>query len=172
MLCVNDEFFSVVLNQCFSSCARFNSSLTSVRSRRDMTWLWKFAGRKPFWIGEWLHTCYMLKLEPLSNHGCVILHSAGMSGGPGRWMWADGRSVSFSRLRGGASPGRSESDAGSDCVLVENPTSWVSTSCSAETQRAFICSSPAHTHWDVAMTTCVSCVGVIFNVLQWCCSVH
>ncbi|XP_053178655.1 FRAS1-related extracellular matrix protein 1b [Scomber japonicus] len=97
----------------------FNSSLTSVRSRRDMTWLWKFAGRKPFWIG--------------------------MSGGPGRWMWADGRSVSFSRLRG-ASPGRSDADVGSDCVLVENPTSWISTSCSAETQHTFICSSPAHTH--------------------------
>ncbi|XP_067452176.1 FRAS1-related extracellular matrix protein 1b isoform X1 [Thunnus thynnus] len=104
----------------------FNSSLTSVRSRRDMTWLWKFAGRKPFWIGE-----------RSSQHG--------LSGGPGRWMWADGRSVSFSRLRE-APPGRSESDVGSDCVLVENPTSWISTSCSAETQHTFICSSPAHTH--------------------------
>ncbi|XP_074492745.1 FRAS1-related extracellular matrix protein 1b isoform X1 [Sebastes fasciatus] len=97
----------------------FNSSLTSVRSRRDMTWLWKFAGRKPFWIG--------------------------LSGGAGRWMWADGRSVSFSRLRG-APPGRGESDVGSDCVLVENPRSWISTSCSPETQHTFICSSPAHTH--------------------------
>nr|XP_020516851.1 FRAS1-related extracellular matrix protein 1-like [Labrus bergylta] len=97
----------------------FNSSLTSVRSRRDMTWLWKFAGRKPFWIG--------------------------LSGGPGRWMWADGRSVSFSRLRG-APPGSSESDVGSDCVLVETPRSWISTSCSPETQHTFICSSSAHTH--------------------------
>uniref|UniRef100_A0A8P4KJE7 Fras1 related extracellular matrix 1b n=1 Tax=Dicentrarchus labrax TaxID=13489 RepID=A0A8P4KJE7_DICLA len=93
-------------------------SLTSVRSRRDMSWLWKFAGKKPFWIG--------------------------LSGGPGRWMWADGRSVSFSRLKGAA--GRSESDVGSDCVLVENPRSWISTSCSPETQHTFICSSPAHTH--------------------------
>ncbi|KAF1385246.1 hypothetical protein PFLUV_G00105740 [Perca fluviatilis] len=75
----------------------FNSSLTSVRSSRDMAWLWKFAGRKPFWIG--------------------------LSGGSGRWMWADGGSVSFSRLRG-APPGDS------DCVLVENPRSWISTSCS------------------------------------------
>nr|XP_020515602.1 FRAS1-related extracellular matrix protein 1-like [Labrus bergylta]XP_020516798.1 FRAS1-related extracellular matrix protein 1-like [Labrus bergylta] len=84
-----------------------------------MTWLWKFAGRKPFWIG--------------------------LSGGPGRWMWADGRSVSFSRLRG-APPGSSESDVGSDCVLVETPRSWISTSCSPETQHTFICSSSAHTH--------------------------
>uniref|UniRef100_A0A4W6CZ81 Fras1 related extracellular matrix 1b n=1 Tax=Lates calcarifer TaxID=8187 RepID=A0A4W6CZ81_LATCA len=97
----------------------FNSSLTSVKSRRDMTWLWKFAGKKPFWIG--------------------------LSGGPGRWMWADGRSVSFSRLRG-APQGRVGSNDGSDCVLVENPRSWISTSCSAETQHTFICSSAAHTH--------------------------
>ncbi|XP_056271072.1 uncharacterized protein LOC130194202 [Pseudoliparis swirei] len=47
-----------------------NSSLTSVRSRRDVVWLWKFTGRKPFWIG--------------------------LSGGPGRWMWADGQTLSFS----------------------------------------------------------------------------
>uniref|UniRef100_A0A3Q3W4V2 C-type lectin domain-containing protein n=1 Tax=Mola mola TaxID=94237 RepID=A0A3Q3W4V2_MOLML len=97
----------------------FNGSLTSVGSRRDMTWLWKLAGRKPFWIG--------------------------LSGAPGRWTWADGRSVSFSRLRG-APPSRSQSDVASDCVLVENPRSWISTSCSPETQHWFICSSPAHTH--------------------------
>uniref|UniRef100_A0A4W6CZ86 Fras1 related extracellular matrix 1b n=1 Tax=Lates calcarifer TaxID=8187 RepID=A0A4W6CZ86_LATCA len=101
------------------TCSLFNSSLTSVKSRRDMTWLWKFAGKKPFWIG--------------------------LSGGPGRWMWADGRSVSFSRLRG-APQGRVGSNDGSDCVLVENPRSWISTSCSAETQHTFICSSAAHTH--------------------------
>nr|XP_046247058.1 FRAS1-related extracellular matrix protein 1b isoform X2 [Scatophagus argus] len=97
----------------------FNSSLTSMRSRRDMTWLWKFAGRKPFWIG--------------------------LSGGPGRWMWTDGRSVSFSRLRG-APVGRSESGDDLACVLVENPRSWISTSCSTDTQHTFICSSAAHTH--------------------------
>ncbi|TMS20502.1 hypothetical protein E3U43_006995 [Larimichthys crocea] len=97
----------------------FNSSLTSVRSRRDMSWLWRFAGRKPFWIG--------------------------LSGGPGHWMWADGKPVSFSRLKG-APLGRSESDTGSDCVLVENPRSWISTSCSPETQHRFICSAPAQTH--------------------------
>ncbi|XP_035863594.1 FRAS1-related extracellular matrix protein 1b [Sander lucioperca] len=95
----------------------FNSSLTGVRSRRDMAWLWKFAGRKPFWIG--------------------------LSGGSGRWMWADGGSVSFSRLRG-APLGESHGD--SNCVLVENPRSWISTSCSPETQHTFICSSAAHTH--------------------------
>uniref|UniRef100_A0A3P9DAJ0 Fras1 related extracellular matrix 1b n=1 Tax=Maylandia zebra TaxID=106582 RepID=A0A3P9DAJ0_9CICH len=29
----------------------FNSSLTDVHSRRDVSWLWRFAGKKPFWIG-------------------------------------------------------------------------------------------------------------------------
>ncbi|XP_063746795.1 FRAS1-related extracellular matrix protein 1b [Eleginops maclovinus] len=96
------------------SCSMlFNSSLTGVSSRRDMNWLWKFAGRKPFWIS--------------------------LSVGLSRWMWADGQSVSFSRLR-------EEALLGSDCVLVENHRSWISTSCSPETQHAFICSSQAHTH--------------------------
>nr|XP_019967555.1 PREDICTED: FRAS1-related extracellular matrix protein 1-like [Paralichthys olivaceus] len=94
----------------------FNSSLTSVRSRRDMTWLWKFSRKKPFWIG--------------------------LPAGPRGWMWADGRSGSFSRPRG-APPNRS---GGSDCMLVENPRSWISSSCSSEVQHPFICSSPAHTH--------------------------
>ncbi|XP_063796521.1 uncharacterized protein LOC134958092 [Pseudophryne corroboree] len=32
-------------------CAqRSNSHLTSVHSEADMSWLWKFAGKKPFWI--------------------------------------------------------------------------------------------------------------------------
>ncbi|XP_035502757.2 FRAS1-related extracellular matrix protein 1b isoform X2 [Scophthalmus maximus] len=97
----------------------FNSSLTSVRSRRDMTWLWRFAGKKPFWIG--------------------------LSGGSSGWMWLDGRSPSFSRLQGAP---QSRRGGGSDCVLVENPRSWIPTSCSAESQHAFVCSSPAdhHTH--------------------------
>ncbi|KAK2835082.1 hypothetical protein Q5P01_015566 [Channa striata] len=97
----------------------FNSSLTSVQSRRDVSWLWKFAGRKPFWIG--------------------------LSGGPGSWMWADGKSVPFSRLRGVAL-GDKESDVGSGCALVQTPKRGILTSCSAETQHKFICSSPAHTH--------------------------
>lgn len=83
-------------------------------------------------------------------NNCSVLvsfsRSSGLSGAPGRWTWADGRSVSFSRLRG-APPSRSQSDVASDCVLVENPRSWISTSCSPETQHWFICSSPAHTHW-------------------------
>ena len=72
-------------------------------------------------------------------------HPSGLSGGPDHWTWADGRSVSFSRLKG-VPPGAAGSGGGPDCVLVENQRSWISTSCSAEAQHAFICSSPAHTH--------------------------
>ncbi|KAG7514301.1 FRAS1-related extracellular matrix protein 1-like [Solea senegalensis] len=96
----------------------FNSSLSSVRSRRDLTWLWKFAGKKPFWIG--------------------------LSVGPSGLMWADGQTVSFSRLKG--APSGRHSSGSDDCVLVENPQSWISTSCSAQMQHAFICSSTSQSH--------------------------
>lgn len=89
----------------------FNSSLSMARSRKDLSWMWRFTGRKSFWIGG--------------------------SGGPDRWMWADGHPA---RLRG-APLGREEAGVSSDCVLVQNPGRWRSTNCSAEDQHAFICSS-------------------------------
>uniref|UniRef100_A0A4W5RFZ9 Fras1 related extracellular matrix 1b n=1 Tax=Hucho hucho TaxID=62062 RepID=A0A4W5RFZ9_9TELE len=51
----------------------FDSNLTRVQSKKDMAWLWKFAGKQAFWIG--------------------------LSGSPGHWTWTDGRSLSFSRLK-------------------------------------------------------------------------
>uniref|UniRef100_A0A3Q1IU48 C-type lectin domain-containing protein n=1 Tax=Anabas testudineus TaxID=64144 RepID=A0A3Q1IU48_ANATE len=97
------------------TCSLFNSSLTSMRSRRDMTWLWRFAGRKPFWLD------------------------------PGRWTRAEGQSDSFSALMG-APQDLIESHVSSGCPLLENSQSWITTSCSAETQHTFICSSLAHIH--------------------------
>uniref|UniRef100_A0AAZ3S8L7 FRAS1-related extracellular matrix protein N-terminal domain-containing protein n=1 Tax=Oncorhynchus tshawytscha TaxID=74940 RepID=A0AAZ3S8L7_ONCTS len=52
---------------------QFDSNLTGVQSKKDMAWLWKFAGKQAFWIG--------------------------LSGSPGHWTWTDGRSLSFSRLK-------------------------------------------------------------------------
>ncbi|KAM3876288.1 FRAS1-related extracellular matrix protein 1b [Diretmus argenteus] len=95
----------------------FGSSLTSVRSKRGVAWLWRFAGKKPFWIG--------------------------LSGGPGRWAWADGSAVSSSSLKG--APLDWSGDDGDDCVLVESPRSWTSAGCSTDIEHAFICSAPAHT---------------------------
>ncbi|KAM4738568.1 LOW QUALITY PROTEIN: FRAS1-related extracellular matrix protein 1b [Anableps anableps] len=94
----------------------FNSSLSSVRSRKDVSWMWRFAGRKSFWIGR--------------------------SGGQDHWMWNGGHPA---RLRG-APLGRDEADISSDCVLIENPRRWISTNCSAETQHSFICSSETVAH--------------------------
>lgn len=95
----------------------FDSRLTSVHSRRDVSWLWRFAGRKPFWISPSGGLGQRLDGHPMSSFGPSRVPSA-----------------------------RGESDVSSDCVLVENPRSWISTSCSAETQHGFICSSPAQSH--------------------------
>nr|XP_057929904.1 FRAS1-related extracellular matrix protein 1b [Doryrhamphus excisus] len=83
----------------------FNSSLASIRSRRDLTWLWKFSGKKPFWISQ----------TGSSGVGMLL-------------------------------PGPDEPDTATECVLVEQASRWTSTNCSAETEHAFICSSPASTH--------------------------
>ncbi|XP_061834466.1 FRAS1-related extracellular matrix protein 1b [Nerophis lumbriciformis] len=85
----------------------FNSSLASVRSRRDMPWLWKFGGKKPFWIS--------------------------LPGGMSEGKWT-------------SPPTANKPDIVSECVLVQQASRWTSTHCSAETQHAFICSSPANTH--------------------------
>ncbi|RVE74139.1 hypothetical protein OJAV_G00038340 [Oryzias javanicus] len=89
----------------------FNSSLSGAHSRRDVAWLWRFVGRRPFWMG--------------SDEGLA------------QWNQADG-DPSF-RL----TEAHSEDGVGPNCMLVKNPRRWVSTSCSADIQHPFICSSPA-----------------------------
>lgn len=64
---------------------------------------------------------------------------SGLSGGPDGWMWTNGQSLSFSRLR--VLP-LSRATSGSDCVLVQNPRTWITTSCWSETHM-FVCSSVA-----------------------------
>ncbi|XP_056132911.1 FRAS1-related extracellular matrix protein 1b [Lampris incognitus] len=99
----------------------FDSNLTSVHSRKDLAWLWRFAARKPFWIG--------------------------LSGGPGRWVWADGQLVSFSRLREEHLRLQTElGSAGTSCVLVQSPRTWIPHGCSIESEHRSICSVPAHTN--------------------------
>ncbi|CAL8310310.1 unnamed protein product [Lota lota] len=96
----------------------FNSSLSSLHSGKDLAWLWRFAGRRPFWIG--------------------------LTGGPGRWAWQDGRSLHFSRLRfqqGATDPGGDSGE--SRCVLVQDARTWIPTSCTEEPQHLYICSTSA-----------------------------
>lgn len=64
---------------------------------------------------------------------------SGLSVGPDGWTWTDGQPLSFSRLN--VAP-VSRAVSGSDCVLVLNPRTWISTSCWSETHM-FVCSSAA-----------------------------
>ncbi|KAM9831469.1 FRAS1-related extracellular matrix protein 1b [Neosynchiropus ocellatus] len=114
----------------------FNSSLTSVRSKRDMTWLWRFAEKTPFWIGEFFGSGDMTQFGSL-----IWTLISGLSGSSERWTWTDGHSVYFTRLQAPSpDPGKSE------CVLVQNPSSWTATSCSTDLQHRFVCSMMARTH--------------------------
>lgn len=54
-----------------------NSSLPTIGSRRDMSWLWRFAGRRPFWIGEASH---LVGLEQKSQAGVTIQSPIVLSG--------------------------------------------------------------------------------------------
>ncbi|XP_023809830.1 FRAS1-related extracellular matrix protein 1 isoform X2 [Oryzias latipes] len=92
----------------------FNSSLSSAASRRDMAWLWRFVGRRPFWMGS---TEDPAQRNPADSQPSLRLT--------------------------GALLGHSAGGVGPTCMLVQNPRSWVSTSCSADIQHRFICSSPA-----------------------------
>uniref|UniRef100_A0A8C7DVB6 Fras1 related extracellular matrix 1b n=1 Tax=Oncorhynchus kisutch TaxID=8019 RepID=A0A8C7DVB6_ONCKI len=100
----------------------FDSNLTGVQSKKDMAWLWKFAGKQAFWIG--------------------------LSGRPGHWTWTDGRSLSFSRLkRDRAQEQQPESAASrSTCVLAQSQKTWIPMTCTTAPERRYICSSPAQNH--------------------------
>ncbi|KAK9967605.1 hypothetical protein ABG768_001992 [Culter alburnus] len=55
------------------ACMLLESQLSSIHSKADMKWIWKFAGKQSFWIG--------------------------LTGGPKQWSWTDGKPLTFSRLR-------------------------------------------------------------------------
>ncbi|KAJ8395495.1 hypothetical protein AAFF_G00032290 [Aldrovandia affinis] len=101
------------------SCALlFDSHLTSVDSKTDMKWLWKFAGKQPFWIG--------------------------LTATSGQWSWTDGHPLSFSKLKKASVPEPQPQDESEpSCVLVQNQRRWTPMSCTSEEHR-YICSTPAH----------------------------
>ncbi|XP_077082463.1 FRAS1-related extracellular matrix protein 1b isoform X2 [Siphateles boraxobius] len=55
------------------ACMLLESQLSSIHSKTDMKWIWKFAGRQAFWIG--------------------------LMGGPQQWSWTDGKPLKFSKIR-------------------------------------------------------------------------
>ncbi|XP_030062909.1 FRAS1-related extracellular matrix protein 1 isoform X2 [Microcaecilia unicolor] len=100
------------------SCSQMpNGHLTSVHSKREMTWLWKFAGMQPFWIG---------------------LMETGESN---EWRWTNGRPVTFTsvkQVKMGLSQGRRRK-----CALVKRKKKWVMKVCNKGKQERYICSAPA-----------------------------
>ncbi|XP_023668989.2 FRAS1-related extracellular matrix protein 1b [Paramormyrops kingsleyae] len=96
----------------------FNSNLTSVHSKQDMAWLWKFARKQPFWIG--------------------------LTGYRGQWAWTDGNSLTFSRLKKQSSTEfHSQDRLGLQCVLVQNQKKWTPMNCTTGPEYKYICTVPA-----------------------------
>ncbi|KAM4022473.1 FRAS1-related extracellular matrix protein 1-like isoform 1-T2 [Anomaloglossus baeobatrachus] len=92
-------------------CAQTDGGhITSVQSEADMRWLWKFANKKPFWIG---------------------LRRAG---DPSSWRWMNGQPWSYSNFRKTQSVFR-ESES---CVLVGRRREWQLSGCSQ--RHRYICS--------------------------------
>ncbi|XP_075471577.1 FRAS1-related extracellular matrix protein 1-like [Ascaphus truei] len=93
-----------------------NSHLTSVHSETEMKWLWKFANKKPFWIG---------------------LTSAGENSG---WLWSNGRPVTFNNLKHMESS--SAETTKERCVLVRRKKDWATRRCDKGQKERYICSLP------------------------------
>uniref|UniRef100_A0A3B3RES9 Fras1 related extracellular matrix 1b n=1 Tax=Paramormyrops kingsleyae TaxID=1676925 RepID=A0A3B3RES9_9TELE len=98
------------------TCTLLN--LTSVHSKQDMAWLWKFARKQPFWIG--------------------------LTGYRGQWAWTDGNSLTFSRLKKQSSTEfHSQDRLGLQCVLVQNQKKWTPMNCTTGPEYKYICTVPA-----------------------------
>uniref|UniRef100_A0A6Q2YFW8 C-type lectin domain-containing protein n=1 Tax=Esox lucius TaxID=8010 RepID=A0A6Q2YFW8_ESOLU len=96
-----------------------NSNLTSVHSQKDMSWLWKFAGKQPFWLG--------------------------LSGVQGHWTWMNGRSLTFSRLKRDRTQDLKLNIAASNntCVLAQSQKTWKPMFCNTSPEHRYICSALA-----------------------------
>ncbi|KAG9482905.1 hypothetical protein GDO78_009060 [Eleutherodactylus coqui] len=95
-------------------CAQtFGGHMTNVHSEAAMKWLWKFADKKPFWIG--------LRLE----------------GDPSSWRWTNGQPWTFSSFRKTEFP---LGEPAETCVLVGRRREWQLSGCSQ--RRRYICSVP------------------------------
>ncbi|XP_030646966.1 FRAS1-related extracellular matrix protein 1b [Chanos chanos] len=103
------------------ACTLFDGHLVSVHSKSDMKWMWKFAGKQPFWIG--------------------------LTGSPEQWAWTDGTSLTFFKLRIDGASGQ-QTDVGSphSCVLAQSQKRWTPKNCTEGSEHRYICSAPAQTN--------------------------
>ncbi|XP_071985264.1 FRAS1-related extracellular matrix protein 1-like isoform X2 [Engystomops pustulosus] len=92
---------------------REGGHITAVESGADMRWLWKFADKKPFWIG--------LRLQ----------------GEPSRWRWTNQQPWTFSNFKKTKSPVPGSAE---DCVLVGRRREWLLSGCGR--RHRYICSFP------------------------------
>uniref|UniRef100_A0AAR2KKY0 C-type lectin domain-containing protein n=1 Tax=Pygocentrus nattereri TaxID=42514 RepID=A0AAR2KKY0_PYGNA len=100
------------------ACSVLDGHLTSIRSKGDMKWLWRFAGKQPFWIG--------------------------LSGTPGQWSWADGAPLTFSRLKKVKTSGQQDpANSSHRCVLAQDQKKWTPKHCTAESEHKYVCFAPA-----------------------------
>ncbi|XP_053549608.1 FRAS1-related extracellular matrix protein 1-like [Bombina bombina] len=92
----------------------FDSHLTSVHSEAEIKWLWKFADRKPFWIG--------------------LMSSREGNG----WLWSNKSQVTYNNVkeREFVSPGTSKRR----CVLAWRKNEWVTRRCNIGQKERYICS--------------------------------
>uniref|UniRef100_A0A4W3JEP0 FRAS1-related extracellular matrix protein 1 n=1 Tax=Callorhinchus milii TaxID=7868 RepID=A0A4W3JEP0_CALMI len=89
-------------------------SLVSVHSKQDMTWLWDFSGRRPFWIG-------------LNDRMSL-----------GKWEWAGGDPVVFTNWKRG--PPHTTKKKGKNCVLVRRRGKWQVKNCKRGKPHHYMCS--------------------------------
>nr|XP_032822130.1 FRAS1-related extracellular matrix protein 1 [Petromyzon marinus]XP_032822131.1 FRAS1-related extracellular matrix protein 1 [Petromyzon marinus] len=107
-----------------------DGTLVSVRSREEMSWLWDFGSRQPFWIG----------LSDRQEEGS--------------WQWTNGDPVTFTNWRGG---GRSDRDtaphggggggrrrrprggAHGGCVLAQQRGKWARRGCRGGPSLPYVC---------------------------------
>nr|XP_006002762.1 PREDICTED: FRAS1-related extracellular matrix protein 1-like [Latimeria chalumnae] len=91
--------------------------LTSIHSKKEMKWLWRFAKKQSFWIG-------------MTDKGKA-----------GRWVWTNGRPVSFSKMKQRKS--LAKETAQPNCILVEGKNKWVPRKCNQSHSERYICSISA-----------------------------
>ncbi|KAM8930128.1 FRAS1-related extracellular matrix protein 1-like [Pelodytes ibericus] len=96
----------------------FGSHLTSVNSENMMRWLWKFADKKPFWIGL---------TSTIDKPG---------------WFWSNGQEVTFTTLKETRSSLMQTPER--KCVLAWKRKEWVARACDSGMKEAYVCSLPLH----------------------------
>ncbi|XP_029473303.1 LOW QUALITY PROTEIN: FRAS1-related extracellular matrix protein 1-like [Rhinatrema bivittatum] len=91
--------------------------LTSVHSKREMKWLWRFAGMQPFWIGL---------VETGEHHG---------------WIWTNGRPVTINNLKQGKTERHERAQR--KCALVKREKRWAMKDCNRGQRERYVCSAPS-----------------------------